>query len=155
MADMTRELKVKLLAAKNVEEVAALLKDAGAGETRAEQLWAEIEHKRETNGKELDLEELEVISGGRNWKDYGCAATVEPNDKSWCWTNDQCYLWDVIYHQGPINIKCPRCGGYLCHDDYAGPETVSRYGNWLMIDTLFCRVCGYREANDGTDRILS
>ena len=39
MADMTSELKAKLLAAKNEEEAVALLKDGGIDEEMAKKMW--------------------------------------------------------------------------------------------------------------------
>ena len=139
MADMTNELKEKLLTAKNEEEVAALLKDAGMDETEAKQLWAKLEHRREANGGELSLDELEAISGGkryRNWKKDGCAATVEPGSR--CWDDDQCDTWEVQYSQSPLYYKrCSRCGGYMCEDDY-----ILGFGS--IAPTYYCRSCGHR-----------
>lgn len=112
MGNITSELKEKLLAAKSVEDIAALLKEAGVDETQAERLWAELEHKRETCGKELNLDELETISGGkRDWVKDGCAATVEPD--SWCWSDDDCLAIDEHYANAPVRETCPQCGMYF------------------------------------------
>ena len=107
---ITKELKAKLLAAQDVNEVTALLKAEGQGISPedAERLWEEILRKREKDGKELSLDELEAVSGGadRDWLTSGCAATVEPG--SWCDSNDMCHVWDVTYDHIPTVI-----GGFL------------------------------------------
>ena len=64
--DMTNELKIKLLAAKNAEEVTELLKANGREITaeEAEKLWEEIEHIREAEGRKLSKDELDAVSAG-------------------------------------------------------------------------------------------
>ena len=64
--DMTNELKIKLLAAKNAEEVTELLKANGCEITaeEAEKLWEEIEHMREAEGRKLSKDELDAVSAG-------------------------------------------------------------------------------------------
>ena len=144
MADITNEMKEKLLVAKSAEEAAALLKESGVDETTAKHLWEEMNRKREANGGKLSLDELEAVSGGaryRNWKEEGCAATVEPG--SWCGSDDRCDHWEVCYSQGPLGSKCPRCGGYLCYDDYY-IKVSEKYGYCTVAPTNYCRVCGYR-----------
>ena len=112
MADITNEMREKLLSAKSVEDIAALLKEADIDETQAERLWAELEQKREADGGKLSLDELEAVSGGkRNWVTDGCAATVEPG--SLCWSNDVCFTVEEHYDNGPVHKKCPTCGIYL------------------------------------------
>ena len=78
MINITKELIAKLLAAQDVNEVTALLKAEGQGISPedAERLWEEILRKREKDGKELSLDELEAVSGGRDYETEGCAATV-------------------------------------------------------------------------------
>ena len=64
--DMTNELKIKLLAAKNAEEVTELLK-ANGRETTAEEtetLWEEIERVREEGSRKLSKDELDAVSAG-------------------------------------------------------------------------------------------
>ena len=111
MITLTDELKTKLLAAQDVNEVTALLKAEGQGISPedAERLWEEILRKREKDGKELSLDELEAVSGGRDYETEGCAATVEPD--SWCWSDDYCTFIDVTYDNPPAKV-CPYCGGY-------------------------------------------
>ena len=74
---MDNELKAKLLAAKSAEEVTELLKADGQEITPedAAHLREEIERKRNADGKELSLDELDAITGGRDWPTQGCAAT--------------------------------------------------------------------------------
>ena len=107
---ITKELKAKLLAAQDVNEVTALLKAEGQGISPedAERLWEEILRKREKDGKELSLDELEAVSGGRDYETEGCAATVEPD--SLCWSDDECFLDEVSYQHPPRKKLCPRCG---------------------------------------------
>ena len=117
MKNLTDELKAKLCSAKSEEEAAALLKDAGGDTPLAERLWTELKHKREADGKELSLDELESVSGGRDWVTEGCAATVEPG--SWCDTNDSCLIWSVTYENVPTSFPCPHCGKLIEKGDVA------------------------------------
>ena len=97
---MTKELKNKLMSAKDLDEVKTIL-DSAEGESftvdDAEHIWKEIEYHRTKDDQELDPDELEAVSGGasRNWVTEGCAATCEENSR--CWTNDYCCIWDVVY----------------------------------------------------------
>ena len=111
MRIITNELNAKLLAVESADEAAELLKGAGVDEELSEQIWTEMTHKREADGKELSLDELETVSGGadRDWLVDGCAATVEPG--SWCGSNDACVIWDVTYDHQPREI-CS-CGGIM------------------------------------------
>ena len=110
MITITKDLKAKLLAAKSEEEVTELLKANGREITAedAARLWDEITGKREADGKELSLDELEAVSGGRDYETEGCAATVEPD--SWCWSDDECFLDEVFYQHPPRKKLCPHCG---------------------------------------------
>ena len=139
MVNMSNELKAKLMKARSAEEVAALLKDGGVDEPTAERIWAELTHKREADGKELSLEELEAVSGGdlHDWAAEGCAATVRPG--SWCWTSDQCIVIVESYNNPPLFDTCPECGTYLY--EYYKPVNV-----WEKIPLYYvCKSCGYRE----------
>ena len=66
MITLTDELKTKLLAAQDVNEVTALLKAEGQGISPedAERLWEEIEHIREAEGRKLSKDELHAVSAG-------------------------------------------------------------------------------------------
>ena len=128
MAYISDELKAKVKTAHSAREVADLLRDGGADESIAEQVWKEISLRREDTI--LSVDELEAVSGGwewwdRDWLKDGCAATVEPH--SWCKTNDACYLVDVIYAHRPVGT-CPYCGGY----QYSRPS----------LEEYVCSKCG-------------
>lgn len=135
MADMTSELKAKLLAAKNEEEAVALLKDGGIDEEMAKKMWSELTHKREENGGVLSLDELESVSGGydRDYLKDGCAATVEPGSD--CWGTDLCGLWPVIYINNPTRRLCPYCGKHLC--------------SWKTVETTWTTTYYYQCPNCG------
>ena len=66
MITLTDELKTKLLAAQDVNEVTALLKAEGQGISPedAERLWEEIEHIREAEDRKLSKDELDAVSAG-------------------------------------------------------------------------------------------
>ena len=136
MIKLTNELKANLLAAKGVEEAAALLKDAGVDEPLAEQIWNELTHQREADGRELSLDELEAVSGGadRNWATEGCAATVEYG--SWCGSNDKCIYWSVTYDFQPTSTLCPNCGKNMYLQDRI------HHGDSKYEEQYRCRFCG-------------
>lgn len=135
MADMTSELKAKFFAAKSEEEAVALLKNGGVDETMAKKMWSELTLKREANGGELSLDELESVSGGydRDYLKDGCAATVEPGSD--CWGTDLCGLWPVTYINEPTRRKCPYCGKNLC--SWKTEETF-----WTTTYYYQCPNCG-------------
>ncbi|MDO5326250.1 MAG: hypothetical protein Q4G00_05935 [Clostridia bacterium] len=92
-----QELREKLLSAKDIEEVRAILSPETA-EEEIKQVWREIEAHRPAEGLEaVDDDELEAVSGGadRDWEKEGCSATVEKG--SWCGSDDDCIWWDVTY----------------------------------------------------------
>ena len=135
MKKLTDELKATLRSAKSEKEAAALLKDAGVDEPLAGRLWNELSRSREE--KELDIDELETVSGGadRDWLKEGCAATVEAG--SWCGTNDKCVWIDVQYDHVPVKDTCPQCGGQM----YLDRTEVVRKGE--AYDYCKCLRCGY------------
>ena len=138
MKYISDELKVKIKTAHNAQEVAGLLRDAGADESIAEQVWQEIIRHRDD--KELSLDELDAVSGGedRDWVADGCAATV--NYGSWCGSNDMCYWIDVTYDHEPTSYLCPNCGQhmYLHEREYTGNlGSGPIYRNWYR-----CKFCG-------------
>ena len=128
---MNNDLKTKLMHAGSTEKIAALLKEAGMDETLAERFWKELTHKREADGRELSLDELEAVTGGadRDWVTDGCAATVEPG--SWCGSNDSCVVVDVTYVHEPIRYACDMCGGKTYY--LSGGRRIH----------YKCTVCGY------------
>ena len=152
MLNMTNDLIAKLLNAQSAEEAAALVKAAGEEITaeEAEKLWEEIAGKRrEADGKELSLDELESISGGadRNWVTDGCAGTVEYG--SWCTSNDRCYYWDVTYDFKPTSMICPDCGKNMYFQD-----RVHRVGIEYE-DQYRCKFCGRIVTNIFVDISIS
>ena len=139
MAEISDELKAKLLRAQSAGEAAELLKADGQDETQAERLWDELTRRREADGRTLSLDELEAVSGGekRDWATEGCAATVRPN--SWCGSNDACIRFSVIYDNEPESTECPVCGTYL--------YIYSTYPK-ALVTTYKCRNCGYTKITE-------
>ena len=122
----------KLKNAQDPEQVLELLKEEGCeiSQEGAERIFQEITHLRE---RELSLDELEAVAGGadRDWLDQGCAATVEPG--SWCWSNDNCVVWDVTYDHAPTEKTCQECGGMMYYAD---------------MNLFKCIVCGATEIDN-------
>ncbi|MDO5326251.1 MAG: hypothetical protein Q4G00_05940 [Clostridia bacterium] len=95
--DNRQELRGKLIRAKDIEEVRAILGPETA-EEEIIQTWREIEaHRPEGNLEEVDEDELDAVSGGadRDLDDDGCSASVEKG--SWCGSDDYCTWFDVTY----------------------------------------------------------
>ena len=128
MNGMTKELKSKLLAAKNAEEAAELVRATGQEVTaeETERLWEEVTKHRELEERTLSLDELEAVSGGsvKNWEwgdddiDWlkeGCYATVEAG--SHCWSSDHCFCIEVYYKNEPTQIMCDVCKQQTAHID--------------------------------------
>ncbi len=65
MSNYSDELVVKLKKAKSLEEVTELLKADGQDIAEAEKIWGEIKVSIEQEGKELSLDELDAVAGGR------------------------------------------------------------------------------------------
>ena len=99
--EFENEVKNELHEAKSLEEVKNILGVAEDDDQNlikvAEQVWKEIEDHHKEDDKELDVDELEAVSGGadRNWATEGCAATCE--ERSWCMSNDRCLIAQVTY----------------------------------------------------------
>ena len=104
--EITREMRARLIRAKDLEEVRVLL---GPDETEEEieQAWQEIEAHPAGKLEDVDDDELEAVSGGadRDWEKDGCSASVE--DGSWCGSDDKCKIWDVTYDNFD---PCPKGG---------------------------------------------
>ena len=120
---LDNELKEKLMGAESVEEVKELLKDHP--DLNAEQIWGEIERHRFERNEELDMDELEAVSGGadRDWVKDGCAASCKQSIEGLCWSNDRCAIWDVTYDN--FWATCPD----------GSPHDFDIWGN--------CKKCGY------------
>ncbi len=92
-----RELRGKLIRARDIEEVRAILGPETA-EEEIDQVWQEIEAHRPADGLEaVDDDELDAVSGGadRDLDKDGCSASVE--EGSWCGSDDYCKWFDVTY----------------------------------------------------------
>ena len=141
-----QELRGKLIRAKDIEEVRALLGPETA-EEEINQTWREIEAHRPADGMEaVDDDELAAVSGGadRDWEKEGCSATVEAG--SWCGSDDACVWVDVTYS----NIdRCP-VDGYR-HDWYESGWKKTTYGRLFREDRIEirklyrCRKCQKRK----------
>ena len=146
MLNITKELKTKLLAAESAEEVTELIKADGQEITAedAVHLWEEIERKRNADGKELSLDELDAITGGRDWPTQGCAATVEPGSDCWFGT-DFCYsCLGQMYENAPVKRRCGVCNYYPLYEK----ETFERK------EIFVCKQCGAWFVRDyGTDTV--
>ena len=128
---LDNQLKDKLSNANSLAEVKEIL--GGNPELNPTRVWQELENHRSVKAEKLDLNELDAVSGGadRDWQKEGCAATAEP--ASWCWSNDQCIVWDVTYDNFWVtcpdghehvykNYVCQRCGFELAHYPDEGPR---------------------------------
>lgn len=123
------ELKSRLFKAQSADQVMEIIRESGQEITAedADHLFQEISRFKE--GSEFSEDELEAVTGGvdRDWEKDGCAATVEPD--SWCWSDDACAKWDVVYENNPRSI-CPKCGAYMTK------QIVGAYAKYT------CTVCG-------------
>ena len=121
-------LKEKLNEAQSLDEVSDLLSDCP--DLDPERVWREVEEHRSNRSEKLDIEELDAVSGGadRDWQKEGCAATCEP--ASWCWSNDQCLVFDVTYDN--FWVTCPD-------------------GHEHVFKAHICVRCGYEEAHTPDD----
>ena len=97
MTEINREMRAKLICAKDQEEVRSIL-SPNATDEDIERVWQEIETHRPADGLEaVDDDELEAVSGGykRDYGKNGCSASVDA--KSFCWKDDACIWWQVEY----------------------------------------------------------
>ena len=103
------EIRARLQKAANLDEVKAILTEAGTDYTpeEAERILQEIEHHRPSGKRKLDPDEMDAVAGGadRNWVDDGCAATCE--DGSHCWTSATPSCWTTTF-QRPKNSRWRR-----------------------------------------------
>ena len=143
---MEKELQTKLNGAKSLDEVKDILTAAGDEGAEyledANRIWEEIEHHRNEGDKELDLDELDAVSGGaiRNWLTEGCAATCEPG--STCWTNDKCSIVQVKYDY----FQEDYCTDGGMHE-YQTKALVGEYGKRIF--RKVCTKCGKQRGING------
>ena len=141
MAQITQEMRAKLLHAKDQEEVRSIL-GPEAAEEEIERVWQEIQRHRPAEGLEaVEDDELEAVSGGyeRDYGAQGCSATVE--DGSHCWTDDKCTWWQVEY----VNYDpCPKGGNHdwKCCCDNIPDWTTQAPLEYVQVKYLWgCRKC--------------
>ena len=126
-----QELRGKLIRAKDIEEVRAIL-GPETTEEEIDRVWQEIEAHRPAEGLEaVDDDELEAVSGGadRDWENDGCSASVEYGSR--CWSDDYCTCVEVTYDNFD---PCPEGGKHdwrkLCtaiEYQLFGTKTFRRY----------------------------
>ena len=138
MSESRNELERKLLEAHSTEEVMAIMKDAGveASAEEAEKAFEKVKEHRDSDGRELSLDELEAVAGGKiyNYTSTGCQATVEFGSD--CWGVDGgCTAIHNEYYYGPVNVQC-ECGRYM-HKEHLVSE-----GNHELYGVLKCYYCG-------------
>ena len=129
----TRELRGKLIRAKDIEEVRAILGPETA-EEEIDQVWQEIEAHRPAEGlEEVDDDELEAVSGGadRDWEKEGCSASAEYGSR--CWSDDYCTQIEVTYSNFD---PCPEGGRH----DWDIHEWGEKTYDWIVYKTS----CRYR-----------
>ena len=131
-----RELRAKLIRAKDIEEARAILGPETA-EEEINQAWREIEAHRPAEGLEaVDDDELEAVSGGRS-RDLlteGCAASVERG--SFCLLDDSCVFVEVRYkHEGEACVI-----GQIGHD--WGEYYTNNDGAYYSLTFRRCKRCG-------------
>ena len=149
MAIDREELEKKAIEAASAEEVMEIVRAAGE-EITAEEAASFFKAVQERKAdKELALDELESVSGGRDWVTEGCAATVEWDSD--CWGVDGgCLAIHYTYSREPTtDDRCPKCGARVYLEGKYGVSTGFLQGyNWKE---FICRKCGsYKVKDDGT-----
>ena len=149
MAIDREELEKKAIEAASAEEVMEIVRAAGE-EITAEEAASFFKAVQERKAdKELALDELESVSGGRDWVTEGCAATVEWDSD--CWGEDGgCIVVHYTYTREPTTKdRCPKCGARVYLEGKYGVSTGFLQGyTWKE---FICRNCGpYKVKDDGT-----
>lgn len=149
MAIDREELEKKAIEAASAEEVMEIVRAAGE-EITAEEAASFFKAVQERKAdKELALDELEAVSGGRDWVTEGCAATVEWDSD--CWGVDGgCLAIHYTYSREPTtDDRCPKCGARVYLEGKYGVSTGFLQGyTWKE---FICRNCGpYKVKDDGT-----
>ena len=149
MAIDREELEKKAIEAASAEEVMEIVRAAGE-EITAEEAASFFKAVQERKAdKELALDELESVSGGRDWVTEGCAATVEWGSDCWG-TDGGCIACNVLYTSWPCrDERCPKCGAMVYFVGEFGVTTGFLQG--YNYREYICRKCGtYRIKDDGT-----
>ena len=134
-----QELRGKLIRAKDIEEVRAILGPETA-EEEINQTWREIEAHRPAEGLEaVDDDELEAVSGGiRDWETEGCSNTTKKNDV--CWVDDMCVFAITWYY------AFDPCTDGRPHDWYqAGTGYEKTITSKRKYRIFACRKCNTKE----------
>ncbi len=149
MAINREELEKKIAAAKDPAEIVSILHTAGNEITaeEAKQFFEKVQERKK--GKILSLDEMEAVSGGRDWVTEGCAATVEWGSDCWG-TDGGCIACNVLYTSWPCrDERCPKCGAMVYFVGEFGVTTGFLQG--YNYREYICRKCGtYRIKDDGT-----
>ncbi len=131
--ELSEKAREALLSAASAQDVAATLAAEGidADDEMARRIWREACARRGED--ELSVDELAAVGGGtrRDFGRDGCAATVESG--SWCWSNDSCHSWDVVYYNHRATYPCPKCGAGM----------VPSNSDIRLAKYLACPGCGY------------
>ena len=149
MAINREELTKKAMEAASADEVMEIVRAAGEEITaeEAKQFFEKVQERR--TDKALSLDELEAVSGGRDWVTEGCAATVEWDSD--CWGVDGgCLAIHYTYSREPTtDDRCPKCGARVYLEGKYGVSTGFLQGyTWKE---FICRNCGpYKVKDDGT-----
>ncbi len=130
-----RQIEQELLHTHSAAEVVSVFAEAGMEISidTAKDIAARVVLVQKENGSALSENELDAVSGGRDFGKEGCAATVEYGSD--CWGEDGgCMLIHYTYVGGPIYFECKKCGKRQL---YLVARAVGAKG-----DIYRCRSCG-------------
>lgn len=99
-------IRYELMGAESIQQVRDILSRNGQelAEEEVDRIWQEIDKHRVDYSREMSSDEFESVAGGsRDHTAEGCAATCEMT--SWCWSNDYCVLFSVIYSNWPERTR--------------------------------------------------
>ena len=146
---MRKELETKIMKAKDTEEVKAVLSESGEkiSDSDAGKLFDMAKNSGIDLNAELSEDELEAVSGGRDWVTEGCAATVE--EGSDCWSEDGgCWKLDNSYTNLPKGT-CPICGKWglmLDKTEEIKKEGENPFGRYYIYH-YHCHYCDYKSTS--------
>lgn len=133
MALTREEMEKKLLKAGSIDEVKSIIEGNGEeiSDEDAQKLYDKIKSIDDNAVVEVSVDELDAVSGGRDYMEEGCHATVEVGSR--CWGTDYCILTVLWYDHKPEQT-CPKCGVGM---GWAGSGT--------MHHIIKCPKCGLRK----------